>query len=362
VLTITIACPTRVDFHLGSERETGLGGIETASLELARALARRGHAVALATRTHARRDEPNLVNLPLSELASRPCDVLISCNDASVFDAQARAPSKVLWLHNPLPVEKAIRRGQIGPFWRHRPAAVFVGTMAERSMTSLYPFRSRVVIPHGVGEVFLHTDPRQPRRRRFVFASQRQRGLAPTLAAWRRHVAPAEPEAEFHIFGTGAAEMGIGEAEADRERLVFHPRRRKDDLAAFYAEAWAMIYPGAHDETFCIAAAEAQAVGLPVVTMGIGALSERVQHGVNGLLSRSFDELGRSAARLARDDGLWRLLHQGALLQREVLSWDRVAALWEALVLSPAPLGQAGPAPSRPAQAVLLAGGRPHQP
>jgi glycosyltransferase involved in cell wall biosynthesis len=94
-----------------------------------------------------------------------------------------------------------------------------------------------------------------------------------------------------------------------------------------------MIYPGAHDETFCLAAAEAQAMGLPVVTLGIGSLGERVRHGIDGFLARDDRDVAALAALIARDDDLWAALSRGALLQREALTWERGAVLWEALLL-----------------------------
>ena len=94
-----------------------------------------------------------------------------------------------------------------------------------------------------------------------------------------------------------------------------------------------MIYPGALDETFCIAAAEAQAMGLPVITLGIGSLSERVQHGINGMICKDYRELGFQACRIAEDEELWSLLHKGAISTASLLTWPRTAKLWEALML-----------------------------
>jgi glycosyltransferase involved in cell wall biosynthesis len=236
-------------------------------------------------------------------------------------------------------IEKAIRRSQISPLLRHRPDAVFVGSVAEKEMTALYPFRSRTVIPHGVSAAFLKADPQGPRHDHFVWASQKQRGLAQTLEAWKSHVAPQARDASFHVFGTRAGEMNLTDDEARLNRIVFHGSKRKDELAAFYASAKAMIYPGAPDETFCMAAAEAQAVGLPVITLGIGSLSERVQNGLNGFVCKNFREMAHHACRLMQDEELWRLLHEGALATAGLLTWERSAKLWEGLMTSAPPAG-----------------------
>jgi len=333
VLKIVLACPTKAEFTIDALADSRLGGLETANVELAQALADRGHRVVLATRTADRFERNGVTTVPLDTVAQQGCDVLISSNDARVFDRCKPGPKKLLWLHNPLAFEKSIRKGQLPAFIRHRPDAVFVGTFAERDMTSLYPFRSRAIVPHGISGAFLKGDLRLPRRKHFVWASQRQRGLKETLDAWTTSIAPVVKEASFHVFGTIAQDMGLTEAQAAERRIVFHGSKLKSELVGFYATARAMIYPGALDETFCIAAAEAQAMGLPVVTLGIGSLSERVQHGINGLICRNYRELGLQACRLAEDEELWQILHRGAVDTARLLTWERTAKLWEALML-----------------------------
>ena len=329
-LRIAIACPTKVAFHINSDAETGLGGTETASLELARALARRGHAVVLATRTDRVREGDGVASVPLSELAGARSDVLVSCNDALMFDRAAADCAKVVWVHNPMSLRTAYRKRQLRALWRHRPHAVFLGVAAQRAMPKVYPYQSRSIIPHGVSSAFLEAPLGRAREHRFVFASQRQRGLARTLEVWKERVTPHAIGAELHVFGTRAEEMGLTAAEAGRDAIIFHGRLSKPAMADFYAGARAMIYPGTWEETFCLAAAEAQAAGLPVVTLGIAALAERVQPGVSGIVCNRFEELGDEACRLVHDQELWTLLHQGALAQRGSLTWDRAGKLWEA--------------------------------
>jgi glycosyltransferase involved in cell wall biosynthesis len=336
-MKIVVACPTKAEFDIEALTDSKLGGLETANLELSRALSDRGHRVVLATRTTASLERHGVTTIPIQALAQQSCDVLISSNDARIFDQGGPGTRKLLWLHNPLAFEKSIRKHQLGAFIKHRPDAVFVGTVAAQDMTGLYPFRSRSVIPHGISETFLRKRPALPRSKHFVWASQRQRGLNETLKTWLRHVAPVVTDASFHIFGSTASDLGMTDEQAAAGRIVFHGSKLKSELAEFYATARAMLYPGALDETFCIAAAEAQAMGLPVVTLGVGSLSERVQHGVNGLICKDYPELGHQACRLANDDELWQMLHSGAVSTATLLTWQRTAKLWEALMLSEPP-------------------------
>ncbi|MCE4225141.1 glycosyltransferase family 4 protein [Methylobacterium sp. C25] len=330
---ILFICPTRARFDLATPASEGLGGIESTNLELCRALARRGYAVTLLTRTERVVEADGVVNRPLEELRGIRADVAVSSNEPRLLDGLAGSPRTVLWMHNPLPVEKAMRRGYLLPILRIRPDAVFVGEVAERAASRVYRFRSHLVIPHGLGESFCSAPVADGGSRDFVFASQQQRGLDRTLHAWKASGVHGALGGTLRVFGTARESLRPAAARALGPGVTFHPRQTAEALAQAYRGCRAMLYPGAIDETFCLAAAEAQAMGLPVVTLGIGALSERVRHGIDGLIARDDREFARFAALLARDDDLWRHLHEGALLQRSALTWERAALLWDSLLL-----------------------------
>ena len=93
-----------------------------------------------------------------------------------------------------------------------------------------------------------------------------------------------------------------------------------------------MLYRGDTGETFCLALAEAQAMGVPAVVTPLGAVTERVKDGVSGHVASSDEDFGAAAIAVLRDDNLWRRWHLGALEHQRGLSWDTVAARVEALV------------------------------
>jgi glycosyltransferase involved in cell wall biosynthesis len=326
---VLFICATPVAFGLDTPPEIGLGGIESTNIALSRALARRGWAVTLATRRSGTVERDGVRNIPLGEAAGCEADAVVTSNDPRPLRAHPGRRG-IVWVHNPLNVEKSVRKGYLLPFLSLRPEAVFVGTLAARIMSPLYPFRRRHVVPHGVSPVFLTPEPTRGRSRDFVYASQPQRGLDRMLRLWRGAAPLIASGAKLHVFGSEQPD-----SPDDRGPVVFHPRRGAAALAAFYGTARAMVCPGSPDETFCLAAAEAQAMGLPVVTAGIGALAERVQHGVNGWIAGTDAAFAEAIVSLATQDDLWSELSAGALLQRRALTWERAAILWEAILRGP---------------------------
>lgn len=323
---ITFICATRVAFGIDTPAAIGLGGIESTNIALARALARRGCAVVLATRRTGTVERDGILNIPLAEAARHGADAVISSNDSRPLLGFPGA-RRIVWVHNPINLEKALRKGYFLPLLRMRPEAVFVGTLAAATLSRVFVYRRRRVIPHGVAPAFREPEPSRGRGRDFVYASQPQRGLERVLALWRTAPAVIASGARLHVFGSDHPVSPDGTGP-----VVFHPRVGAEALAAFYAGARAMVCPGSVDETFCLAAAEAQAMGLPVLTAGIGALAERVQHGVNGLIAPTDRDLAEAIAGVAVNDDLWAQLSAGALLQREALTWERDAILWQALL------------------------------
>ena len=111
----------------------------------------------------------------------------------------------------------------------------------------------------------------------------------------------------------------------------FAPVGRKA-LAAALLDARVMLYRGDPGETFCLALAEAQAMGVPAVVEPLGSTSERVIDGVTGRVAEDDHAFVAAAVALLRDDGLWRRWHLAALERQRGLPWDAVGARFEALI------------------------------
>jgi len=107
----------------------------------------------------------------------------------------------------------------------------------------------------------------------------------------------------------------------------------REALATALPAARVMLYRGDPGETFCLALAEAQAMGVPAVVKPLGSTAERVVDGVTGRVAKDDDAFVAAAIALLSDDRLWRSCHLAALERQRGLSWDAVGARFEALML-----------------------------
>jgi glycosyltransferase involved in cell wall biosynthesis len=321
-----------------------LGGAETAFVALAEALAARGHRVRALSRCRVALTHNGVDWAPLDDGVPQSCDLYIGNRGHRVIGLAPRAGRRLFWLHNPARYLKKPR--VLWPLLRYRPTLVVTGHYHARTVPAWVPRDGIEIIPYGVLDRFRHAAEREPPPPRAVFTSNPLRGLDWLLDLWEARIAPAVPGAELHIYAGSAVYRGgasgdaaqrmaavLARADALHARGVRrHPPAGRESLAAALAGARAMLYRGDPGETFCLALAEAQAMGVPAVVQSLGSVVERIVDRQTGRIAASDDEFAETAIALLRDDDLWRRWHRGALATQRGLGWDEVAARYEALL------------------------------
>jgi glycosyltransferase involved in cell wall biosynthesis len=321
--------------------EGPLGGAETAFVALAEALARRGHQVEVCNRRYTVVCHKGVRWVPLSGAIPATCDLYIGNRGHRVIGLVRKARRRLFWLHNPAGYLKKPRN-----LWRlalHRPTLITSGAYHATTIPHWLPCGGCEIIPYGVLDGFRGASPREPPPPRAIFTSSPLRGLDWLLDLWVSRIAPAVPEAELHIYGGpivygmtgGTVRMEAVLARADTLAAFgirrFAPVGRKELVAAL-SLARVMLYRGDPGETFCLALAEAQAMGVPAVVEPLGSARERVVDGATGRVAEDDDAFVAAAVQALRDDALWRRWHLAALAYQHGLSWDTIAARFEALM------------------------------
>lgn len=175
------------------------------------------------------------------------------------------------------------------------------------------PAERLAVLPLGV-----ERGPARPRRAgpftvAFIGSLQYHKGPDLLVEAWRQ--APEWP-AHLRLFGAGApGETYAGDLRQSAggdPRITFHEPFPRGHLADVLAEVDVLAVPSRCYETYSLAAREALLAGTPVVAAGLGALTEVVQPGVNGVLVPP-DNAAALAAGLRRAQAELEALRAGAL-------------------------------------------------
>ncbi len=321
--------------------ERPLGGAETSFIEMANALAARGHEVLVCNRCEAEKVHKGVTWRPLSRGVPESADLYIANRGDKLIRRCPKARRTIFWIHNPA--------GYLLK-WRYQwklalrcPVIVFSGASHASTYPSYAFAGGRETVPYGLTDLFCHATPRtEPPPPRVVFTSNPMRGLDWLLDIWEQRIRPAVPKAELHVFAGTATYGAAGVAKADRMGVVLDRAAAmadrgvvlrgpvpKTQLVEELAAARALLYRGDIGETFCSAVAEAQAMGVPAVLGDIACMNERVVPGETGYCLRGDDAFAEAGIRLLTDDDLWRRMHLACLVQQRSWRWDQAAAEFE---------------------------------
>jgi predicted O-linked N-acetylglucosamine transferase (SPINDLY family)/glycosyltransferase involved in cell wall biosynthesis len=348
-----------------------LGGSESAHAYLARAMAALGHEVVLFTGTQALSRQGGVETRPLppSPAGLAGFDALVVLNDPGfmLLLRAALGPKPVLihWeqnLHEPRAGWERALAGLSGP--RDLFAFLTSWQIAHYRAAGLALPEGRVIkLRNAISPAFEGLFPKgapilaaKQGPPRLVFTSAPYKGLQPALAFFQN---PLLEGVEFHLY-TGFGHYAPNNIHRQGEggwRSLYEKARSlagvrfpgvmaQPAMAEELRAAHVLFYPSIVEETACIAAMEAMAAGLAVVTSDWGALAETtgglaalipVQKNEKGEFSLDGQEFARAAARLlarfrARDPALEdHLARQMAHIERNHLWPGRARELDEIL-------------------------------
>jgi glycosyltransferase involved in cell wall biosynthesis len=329
-----------------------LGGTETSVIQLAEALARRGHDVTCYTSADGRATHHGVAWAPLAGGGPETCTLLLAVQQPELLGIVRRPERRALWVvWSPSGLRRPARTLRM---WRYRPFLAFVSDFQVRAYPPWLPRPGAApVIPFGLPAMVRGLGPLPaPPARRAIFASNPQRDLRWLIGLWGRAIQPRVLDAELHVYGIRdygyrygepwretAARLGQfipdGLPAAAHASLRPHAPAPKAELWAAMRASRLMLYGGHPAEAFCLSVAEAQALGVPAVVRPIAAMPERVRDGTTGFVARDEEAFARHAVDLLTDDALWRRQHEAALALQQGWTWDQMAAAFEARVLPP---------------------------
>jgi glycosyltransferase involved in cell wall biosynthesis len=339
--------------YSGPDLETRpLGGTESSVIRCARELARRGHAVTV----YSNCDAP-VVDQGVSwrSLATSPrpdtCDLFIACQQPHLFGFVRRPRRLAVWVLWPVSQLKHYKK--LWPMWRHRPVPILISLYQAKTYSPLLPRTGpKIVLPHGLpddvrGHAPLTTTP-PPRA---IFASNPHRKLRPLVEIWAQSILPRVPDAVLDVYGINKVTEkdqagnwkqweGIvlprGMTDQVKASVRVHPPLSRTGLIQAMRGSRVMLYLGHKAEAFCLAVAEAQALGVPAVVAPLNILPERVLDGLTGFVQAEPAGFANCAVDLLTNDELWRRQHAAALQYQQGISWSEHAGRLEAALLGDA--------------------------
>ena len=290
-MNILLSCPSK--FSLVSKNLKKLGGIESLNLELAKTLSKENINVTLATDCKKTIIKNKITNIPINKLKSNSknysFDSIVTSNDTSLY-SYFKKSKKILWLHNKLQIEKAIRKKNFFPINYHRPHVVFVSNYLSNFTSSFLLFKKRFVISNFLSNFFIVKKMNFDRKKIFVWSVQRDRGLSELIEIWINKIYQRDKSVKLYIFGVNNKISKSKNTFLKSKNIFFFGRVSKSKLKSTYLNSLAMICLG-YDETFCLNALEANSCGLPIITFGKTALKDYSISNYNSIIAKNFNDL-----------------------------------------------------------------------
>ena len=332
-----------------SPETTGIGGSETALIEIASRFARAGWQAEVYCNPGVN-EGPGKEGVPYVDCdryrQDRKAELLVSFRMPEVVDAKHAARESWLWLHD-IHYGSEVTEKRAAGYTR----LLGVSNWHARYLKWVYPFAADRVgmVPNGLN---LERFARKVEKQRFklVSTSSFDRGLDFLLTMWPQIIAN-EPEAELHIFHSWATIdklILLGKtsfvelkerimAKADQKGLFWRGMVGQQVLADELMGADCWFYPVRFLETCCIGAWEAQAADLKIVASACGALPEAI--GDAGVLVEGIAGSPYGADRFFQ--ACTRMMHRLADFSEyagrgperaKSYTWDAAFERWKALI------------------------------
>ena len=244
-------------------------------------------------------------------------DVVIANGDCNLFKF-ANSKNNILFSHSLQSLEKFLRKKQLLSFIKYKPKVCFLSNYHKKNRSKLLYFFGHINLNWGVDNIFLETKIKNEVDNNLaIFTSRQDRNLELLLSIWQNEIIKKNnklkllaTENNFNFNDKSIITRKLG----DRLKLV-------EDLK----NSRVCLIPGHKAELYCLAAEEAKALCIPIVTLGIGSLKERVQHEKTGYIANNNEEFVHFTLRLFEDNNVWKTMRNNLINQRGLKTWKDTA-------------------------------------
>ena len=246
-------------------------------------------------------------------------DFLISMSDINLFPNYKC--KKYLWSHSVQTIEKFIRKGQLIPFLKHKPKIILEGDYHYKNRSWMTSCFGKDILKISADDDFINTtiDVHNIPKNNVIFNTRPDRNLKVVLEAWKT-IKKKVNNATLYI----NPPYELTKEEIDLDIRIRH-KGSKFDLIEDLKNSKLMLNPGHKGEVFCLVAEEARTMCLPIVTMGIGSLHERVIDNVTGYICSDLDQLISKSVSILKDDKLYLTLKSNLYEKRKTRTYKEVA-------------------------------------
>ncbi len=244
-------------------------------------------------------------------------DISITNNDMNLFN-KVKSRKYIAFSHSIQSIEKFIRKGQLLNYMKFRPKIVLLGEYHSKNRNILLKLFGTINLEWAIDEIFINTPINDGLiENRAIFTSRNDRNLDLLINIWKNHIYSRNKKTKLFVTPSSLIDNKFNIYErnySSRDLLI------KDLL-----KSRVFLIPGHKGELFCLAAEEARELCIPIVTLGLGSLSERVIHGKTGFIAKDDYQFAKYTLDILEDHNTWKELRNNLIKMRGLKKWNSVA-------------------------------------
>tara|TARA_B100000242_G_scaffold146693_1_gene104534 strand:- start:972 stop:1952 length:981 start_codon:yes stop_codon:yes gene_type:complete len=295
-----------------------LRGGENTLINLSNEFSKLDHEVTIYNNSQKNCKIKNISWINLNQINDNPhYDLAISNNDIRLFD-KISSTKKIAISYSIQSIEKFIRKGQFISYLKHKPKIALLGKYHQFNRNILLRIFGSFQISLAVDDIFLNSEiKKNVLNDQAIFTSYSDRNLDLLVNIWKNKIYPINKKRKLLI--TPIKENYHNYNIFNR---IFGDKKI---LLNDILNSRICLIPGHKAELFCIAAEEARELCVPIITLGIGSLSERVLHNKTGFVAKNPNEFADYTTLLFNDDKLWFDIRKNLFNLRGSKIWKNIA-------------------------------------
>ena len=307
---------TKFEYSYRDVHSSKLRGAENILINISKNLTKMGHEVTVYNNcdidTH--KDKSNWYNInQINKKNNTIFDFVISNGDTSLLN-KINAKKYIVFSYSLQSIEKFLRKGQLFSYLKYKPTYFLIGDYHQKNRSNLISLFGTQILKLAIDDKFHKTAITQKiPENNAIFTSRGDRNLDLLIDIWDKQIFPRFNNAKLFV----TPYKNINE----HNNIYLRNMGSRDDLIKDLLKSKILLIPGHKAELFCLAAAEAQELCIPIVTLGLGSLYERVEHNVNGFIANNKKQFAEYTIELFKNDSLWLKLHNNMISKRGEQNW-----------------------------------------
>ena len=292
-----------------------LRGAETILINLSNKLKEKGHNVIVYNNCPKNYKNGNWKHLDNAKFDKIDFDVAISNADVNLF-CHVKAKKKYVISYSLQSIEKFIRKKQLFSYLKYKPKYILIGKYHQRNRSKLITLFGSEILNLATDDIFINTQiNNQKKINQAIFTSRPDRNLNLLIKIWKEKIFPKFKSCKLLVTPNNIKNLNynIFERNMNSQTNLIH------DLL----NSKIFLVPGHKAELYCLAAEEARELCIPIVTLGIGSLSERVKHGKTGFVAKNEEDFSFHTLELFNNDVLYNNIRNNLLELRGSANWNK---------------------------------------